>query len=160
MNSASIVRRQITFKDLDAAVCECKRLSDLGYRKMGNWSLGQICRHLRLNLEASLDGYPKWMSLFAPLRPIMRKFLLPRLLRGDSPTGIRTASIYVPPDNLDDQSELSAYIESAQRFQTYTGNFYAHPGFGLLDRQLLEHFHAAHAAHHLSFLVPDDEADD
>ncbi|MEL6104906.1 MAG: DUF1569 domain-containing protein, partial [Planctomycetota bacterium] len=38
-----------------------------GYQMHGNWTLAQVCRHLRLTQDASIDGYPGWMSLFMPL---------------------------------------------------------------------------------------------
>ena len=121
---------------------------------MGNWSLGQACRHLRLTYDASIKGYPKWMSLFAPARPLMRWLLLPRLLRGDSPAGIRTVAIFVPPADLDDAAEVIAYSESVERFQRHDGYLHPHPGFGKMDHSAFEQFHAAHAAHHLGFLTP------
>jgi hypothetical protein len=66
---------------------EARRLLESGYERHGNGSLGQICRHLRLVQDPSIDGFPKWMGWFAFLRPLMRRFLLPKLLRGASPTG-------------------------------------------------------------------------
>ena len=87
-----------------------------------------------------------------PIRPLLRWFLLPRLLRGDSPSGIKTAKVYLPADNLDDVAEVAALAECVTRFSNHHGKLYAHPGFGQLSREMFERFHAAHAAHHLSFL--------
>ena len=145
-------RRPLRFTDLDAAIAECRRLRSSGYQQAGQWTLGQICRHLRLTQDPSIEGYPLWMSFFMPIRPLVRWLLLPKILRGDSPSGIRTSSIFVPPENLDDETELLAFAESVKRFQNHNGPFYPHPGFGRLDKQQLELLHAAHASHHLSFL--------
>ncbi len=87
-----------------------------------------------------------------PLRPLLRKFMLPRLLSGDSPSGVRTAPMFVPPNNLDDASEVNAFAECVDTFLSHTGQLHAHPGFGKMNHKELIEFHAAHAAHHLSFL--------
>ena len=147
-------RRQLVFKGLEEAVTECQALLDSGYQRGGNWTLAQACRHLRLTQDASINGYPPWMSLFAPVRPLIRWLLLPRLLRGDSPAGIRTAAIFLPPEDMQDQVELNEFTKSVERFQQHTGYLYPHPGFGKLERSQLEEIHAAHAAHHLGFLLP------
>jgi hypothetical protein len=146
--------RELRFADLDSAVEEARSLLTAGYTRRGNWSLGQICRHLYLVQDPSTTGYPIWMSLFAPLRPIMRSILLPRILRGDSPKGIPTSPMFSPSNVDDDAAEVAAFAASVARFQAHQGSYYPHPGFGRLDRQALEELHAAHAAHHLRFLDP------
>ena len=112
-------------------------------RSVGTWSLVQ---------DPSIDGYPAWMSLFAPLRPLMRRRLLPKVLRPDSPRGIRTAPMFVPPDNLDDAAEVDAFAASVNRLVHHSGSFAPHPAFGRLPRDRILEIHAAHAAHHLRHL--------
>ena len=80
--------------------------------------------------------------------------MLKRLLSGNSPSGIKTAKIFVPPADIDDEEGLSLYLESIERFQDYQGALHTHPGFGRLRHSEFEQFHACHAAHHLSFLHP------
>lgn len=140
--------------DLDSAIREIEFIAVTGYEMHGNWTLAQICRHLRLTQDASIDGYPGWMSLFMPLRPIIRGLLLKKLLKGDSKAGFPTSSDYVPEGDLEDQSEVEAYKTSVKRFRDHEGKFYPHPGFGISDRETLEQLHAAHAGHHLGFLSP------
>ncbi|WP_182865134.1 DUF1569 domain-containing protein [Rhodopirellula sp. JC639] len=144
--------RTLQFDDLDAAVREARALHEAGYTRQGSWSLGQICRHLVLVQQPSLDGYPAWMSLFSFLRPIMRRWLLPKVLRPDSPRGIRTASIFEPPDELNDAAEVDAFADSVEKLKAHSGGFYPHPAFGRLPREQILAIHAAHAAHHLRFL--------
>ena len=148
--------RELHFDDLNAAIDEARSLLRSGYNRGGNWSLGQICRHLVLVQDPSVDGYPKWMSLFAFLRPVMRRILLPKVLSGDSPRGIRTASMFVPPAELDDAGEVEAFAASVARFYAHVGDYAPHPAFGRLPRQRIEQIHTAHAAHHLRFLRPRD----
>jgi hypothetical protein len=100
------------------------------------------------------------MSLFAPVRPLLRWLLLPRLLRGDSPAGIKTGAIFVPPADVYDAEEVKAYSESVARFQRHQGKLHPHPGFGRFEHLAFEQFHAAHAAHHLGFLNPSPRGDE
>jgi hypothetical protein len=145
--------RALRFENLDEAVVDARQLLAGGYEQHGNWSLGQICRHLVIVQNASLAGYPGWMSLFAPLRPLVRWWLLPKVLGPSSPRGIRTASIFVPPSDLDDATEVDAFATSVNRLRQHEGNYIPHPGFGRLPRDKLLEVHAAHAAHHLRFLT-------
>ena len=147
-------RRQLKFNTLNEALSEANRLLESGYVAHGKWSLGQICRHLYLVQDGSVDGYPKWFSLFAFVRPVMRMTLLKRLLNGNSPAGIPTAPTFSPPNQLVDAAEITIFEASIERFQNHQGEFHPHPGFGKLPREQLEQLHAMHAAHHLGFLEP------
>ncbi len=144
--------RQLQFNNLEAAVDDARQLLASGYVRHGNWSLGQICRHLLLVQDFAISGYPAWMSIFAPLRPLMRWLLLPKLLRGDSPRGIPASSIFQPPDGLDDATEVEAFAASVRSLLDHSGSFAPHPGFGRLPREKMLEIYAAHAAHHLRHL--------
>ena len=154
MESPTSSLRSLHFDHLDAVVEEARSLLQSGYERQGNWSLGQICRHLRLVQDPSVDGYPRWMSLFAFLRPIMRRFMLPKVLSGNSPKGIRTMASFEPPEDLDDAKEVVAFGESVDRFHAHRGEYAPHPAFGRQSRAVIEQIHCAHAAHHLRFLEP------
>ena len=144
--------RRLQFDTLGAAVDDARQLLESGYVRHGNWSLGQICRHLTLVQDPSIDGYAAWMSLFAPLRPLMRRWLLPKVLRPDSPRGIRTAPMFVPPESVDDDVEVEAFSASVERLINHSGEFAPHPAFGRMPRDKILAIHSAHAAHHLRFL--------
>jgi len=149
------MRRELTFNTLDDAVFECRRLLATGYLQTGNWNLAQMCNHLRLTMQANMRGYPAWMNMMGlPLRPLLRRFALPRLLAGNSINGVRTAGIFVPLDNLDDAMELDKFEKCVCEFKQSSSPLHAHPGFGRMSRERFNQFHAAHAAHHLSFLTP------
>ena len=146
--------RELHFDDLNAAVREAELLLSSGYSRNGQWSLGQICQHLILVQDPSVDGYPKWMSLFAFLRPLMRRWLLPKLLSGDSPRGIRTASAFMPPADTDDVAEVAKFRDSVAKLLQHDGDYAPHPAFGRMTREQILEIHCSHAAHHLRFLVP------
>ena len=146
--------RTLRFQKLDIAVEDSQTLLLAGYDRQGQWSLGQICRHLTLVQDPSVDGYRKWMSLFGFLRPIMRRWLLPKILSDDSPRGIRTASMFMPPADTNDTVEVARFAASVDRLLRYDGDYSPHPAFGHLSREQILEIHCAHAAHHLRFLIP------
>ena len=149
------MRRELELANLDDAVIECDRLLETGYTKSGNWSLAQICCHIRLTMERNMNGYPKWMVVLGyPLRPILRALILPKLLSGASPSGIPTASIFVPPEHVEDKSEVDQLKQCVANFNATDDAMHGHPGFGNMSNEEFNRFHAAHAAHHLSFLHP------
>jgi len=88
------------------------------------------------------------------LRPAMRRWLLPKLLSGDSPRGIRTASTFMPPGDLDDTAEVEAFSQNVAKLKAHVGEFTPHPAFGQQSREWILAIHTAHAAHHLRFLSP------
>ncbi|MCC9642796.1 DUF1569 domain-containing protein [Rhodopirellula sp. JC740] len=146
--------RTLQFAHLRDAVVDARSLLETGYEPMGNWTLGQICHHLKLVQDPSVHGYPGWMSLFAFLRPAMRRWLLPKIRRPDSPRGIRTAGMFVPPQDVDDDQAIEAFAESVEQFLSHPGDYSPHPAFGRLSRSEFEEIHRLHAAHHLRFLRP------
>ncbi len=153
--SLETMRRNLMFKCLNDAVQESESLLSGGYVKSGNWTLAQISCHLRLTIEGSMMGYPRWMVIIGyPLRPFLRWLLLPKLLAGKSPNGFRTAKIFVPADNLDDGQEVDKFKKCVTLFLESAKPMHPHPGFGSMSNEDFYHFHAVHAAHHLSFLKP------
>ena len=149
------MRRELILNNLDEALTECHQLLEFGYRVHGNWTLAQICNHIRLTMEANMQGYPKWMSIIGwLLRPFLRRFALPRLLECRPINGMKTAGMFVPVDNLEDLVELELLEQCVREFQQSTEPLHPHPGFGNMPREEFNRFHAAHAAHHLSFLSP------
>lgn len=153
-------RRELKLDRLGDALSECTRLIDSGYTQAGNWTLGQMCQHLRLTMEANMHGYPRWMTAVGmPLRPILRAFALPRILDGNSISGIRTAGMFVPPGGLDDTEQFRLFEECVREFENHAKPLHPHPGFGRMTHEEFGRFHAAHAAHHLSFLIPPQPSD-
>jgi hypothetical protein len=147
------LRRNLNFDHLGDCVSECHRLLAAGYVINGNWNLAQICQHLRLTIEASLNGYPTWMTVIGyPLRPLLRRFMMPSLLAGKSPSGVKTAGMFVPQPTQDDSAEVNKFSQCVEQFLAHTGELHSHPGFGKMNLQEFGAFHTAHAAHHLSFL--------
>ena len=147
--------RELALPDLDAAVAEARRLLDGGYVRRGSWSLGQICRHLTVSQRMTLEGAPWYLKAVVPLRPILRRKVLPRLLAGDFPTGVPAPGPFRPPaaTDADDAAEVAAFAESVARCQACE-RFKPIPPFGRLSVADTLRFHTNHAAHHLRHLEP------
>ena len=151
------MRRKLELARLADVTTECESLLKGGYTPQGKWSLAQICCHMRVTIDANVDGYPLWMTVLGyPLRPFLRLWVLPSLLKGKSPKGIKTAGQFVPPNGLDDAEEVQKLIECIRRFEQAREPLHGHPGFGRMSKEKFDAFHAAHAAHHLGFLKPNE----
>ena len=81
-------------------------------------------------------------------------WLLPKLLSGDSPRGIRTASAFMPAADTDDAAEVAKFRDSVGKLLRHEGDYAPHPAFGRMSREQILEIHCSHAAHHLRFLVP------
>lgn len=153
------MRSTLKFESLNDMLLDTESLLASGYTRSGNWSLGQICNHLRLTMESNINGYPLWMvALGYPLRPILRWYALPKLMAGKSPKGLPTAPMFIPANGLDDATEIAQLKDCVATFLQTNRPMHPHPGFGAMTNEAFAAFHAAHAAHHLCFLNPKSKA--
>lgn len=147
-------RRELSFASLDEVMPEVERLST-GYDVVGQWSLGQICKHLTLAFHFMMDA----ASGSAPLEPAddpRRALIRTRFFRaGRFPDGVAAPfSELVPSTDLNDRAEAEALRDALARFQVATGPFPPHPFLGSMTKEEWARFHCLHAAHHLGFAVP------
>ena len=148
-----MARRQLTFSTYDDVIAELDRLSGGGYQQVGNWTLGQICRHLSYYLRGSLDGFD--FMLPWPVRKLVGRALLKRLLAKEAiPDGARTIpqSVFEPDD--DDTGAVADAMSLLGRLRDHRGELHPSPLFDHVTPEQWQHLHLIHAAHHLSFLVP------
>ncbi len=127
-----------------------------GYTTAGNWSLGQICRHLSTSMRFTVEGAPrmKWWTkaLKWTIGPMARR----RFFRTKHmPEGFRMPTDALDPKpGLDDRAEAEALRATIRLFLASDGPFGDHPIFGNLSPEEWRRFHAIHCAHHLSFALP------
>ena len=145
-------RRSLHFNSYQAILDDVHALASKPTRRLGNWSLGQICEHLAKVMSMTLDGTdfkaPWYIRLVAPLmknrflsRPMQPGFRLPK-----------TAAALLPDDS--DHGEGIAALEKAcARIQTEP-QCHPSPVFGPLSREEWDRLHLKHAEMHLSFIVP------
>src|SRR5262245_38050967 len=71
--SSATGRRQLRFQSLDEVLEDARRLAAGPVVQRGNWTLGQVCRHLAQGMVLSIDGparpltYPWWHCWLGPL---------------------------------------------------------------------------------------------
>ena len=146
-------RRALRFAGLDEMMAEVDRLLP-GYGKLGDWTLGQISRHLVDALTYSVDGpsarAPWPIRLF--LGPVLRRKILGR---GEFPPGMKLPKEFRPGPGLDDRAEAEALRAAVRLYAAHAGPMAPHPVLGGLTRDEWTKLHRLHAAHHLGFLLPE-----
>lgn len=146
--------RRLDFRTPAEAMAEIDRLAAEGYRALGRWDLGQICRHLSYYTRGALDGFsgPK---LPAPLRWVARKLMLPRALKSrQMAKNLRTLPTSVYPPGGDASEAIEELRSLFRRLDEETGAVHPSPLFGTLTRDQWRELHLIHASHHLGFLIP------
>jgi Protein of unknown function (DUF1569) len=145
-------RRALTFARLDEIMPDVDRLLR-GYTTVGRWSLGQICNHLTMAVNGSLDGFSTKVPWL--VRKMIAPIFLRRMLKsGTMPEGVKVPQSVLPVANLDDRAEAEALRAALKRFAEHSGALIDHPFFGPLGRDRWDLLHRIHCAHHLSFARP------
>jgi len=146
-------RRELTFSALDQVMPEVDRLL-VGYKAVGNWSLGQMCSHLTQAIAGSVEGFPgraPWL---------LRKTIGPMIIRGilkqgKMREGVQLPEAFRPKPELDDRAEAEAFRAAVRLFASHQGPLAEHPLGVKLSHADWERLHCVHCAHHLSFAIPD-----
>lgn len=144
-------RRTIRFDDLDRIMPDVERLLE-GYRTLGNWSVGQMCRHLASIMRASVDLPAS--TQFDPSMRLDDERRRAALEFGTIPEGIPTGPPFEPPAGVEDREEAESFRAAIAYYRASPGPAIAHPLIGPLGRPDWDRMHCHHAAHHLSFAVP------
>jgi hypothetical protein len=134
-------------------LADVRKLAASETRSLGNWSQGQICKHLADTLDISIDG-TKLMP--APMRFSLSLFFKNKFLNKSIPPGFSTTSNMVPKPTTTEDGV--AALEKALARQRTTTERAPHPGFGKITREERDPFHLRHAEMHLSFIVPKAKA--
>ena len=144
-------RRTLRFQDLEDIMPDVERLLD-GHTTVGHWSLGQICRHLATVMRRVVDlpaSTPHDASGWVG-EERKREFFE----SGVVPEGIPTSPRLLPAEALDEHEEAEGLRQAIAHYQGAPGPVVPHVLFGLLTREEWDRFHCIHAAHHLSFAIP------
>jgi Protein of unknown function (DUF1569) len=146
-------RRNLDYQSFSELLADVDRLSRGPVKVLGNWSAGQIYRHLALIYNGSIDGYsitfPWYLRLAARL---LRK----KIIGSPMPPGFRlppdgAASVEPRPASTEEGlAELQAAVARMEREDRRA----SHPIFGVMTREEWDRLHLKHASLHMSFLVP------
>ena len=146
-------RRTVVFSTYDDAVAEIERLEAGGYERAGQWSLGQVCRHLSYYMRGSLEGIDFRLPWIA--RKLLGPPLLRKIHRGDElKAGGQTIPASVPPADLNEEAAVADTKGLLARLRDFSGELHPSPLFDRLTPDQWRRLHLKHAAHHLGFLIP------
>lgn len=150
-------RRTVRYESPDELLADAEVLVAGNTQTVGNWSLGQILRHLASNITCSIDGYPSqlpWVVRF-PLRLLFKRRFLNRTL----PAGFqfpKKFSSALEPGEVEAADALQELREALRRLQSEERRR-PHPVLGKLTREEWDRLHCRHAELHMSFAVPQSE---
>jgi hypothetical protein len=147
-------RRQLHFNSLDEILADVDRLAQGKVRALGNWSPGQILKHLSVPMMWCLDGAPfkgAWyIRLFGWF--IKSKFLRDTMTPGFQLSGDFAAELVAAETTWEDglQTIRGAIARLKAESQRHPSPF-----LGALTREQWDQLHCRHSELHLSFLVPE-----
>jgi hypothetical protein len=158
INTAKVQgRRKLRFASFEELLADVDRLSSGPVKVLGNWSPGQIFRHLAVAYNSSIDGFTMTFPLHLRL---VAKVFRKKLLTMQMPAGFklpRSGAATLEPSATSTQegaAELRAAVARLGREPSRA----RHPMFGDLTREEWDRVHLTHASLHLSFLIPEREA--
>ena len=148
-------RRSLHFDRLEDISADLDRLAASGeVRALGNWSPGQLLKHLATTLNKSIDGFENPLPGF--VRVIFRTFLKKRFLTGPMSAGFKLpkkALAELVPAPVSFEDGLQFLRQAIHRLQTETQRA-PNPVLGPLTVEEWNQLHCRHCELHLSFLVP------
>jgi hypothetical protein len=153
-------RRTLHFERLEDIRADVDRLAQAQEVKhLGNWSAGQVLKHVAMIMTCSLDGFrarPPWY--FRLMFLFMRPFMKSKFLRDPMPAGFKMPSFAAaemnPPASTWNEG-LAAIREALHRLQTEPQRAPS-PFMGNLTSDQWTQLHCRHSELHLSFLVPQE----
>ena len=144
-------RRALSFADVSEIMPDVRRLIP-AHRTVGNWTLGQICRHLTNSFVGSMEGLD--LRNHRIKRFFFRRQMLRYTLKNGIPRGWTVDQHLTPPPQVELDQAADALAGAVERYQHYDGRLHAHPLFGNPPRAIWDRIHCIHSAHHLSFAIP------
>lgn len=157
VNTKSVAgRRTVHYDTFDDALADAERLASGSVRTLGNWSYGQILRHMAIAVDTMIDGAP--FSIPAPVQLIMRLLMKKKMLNQTLPPGFKVpkkAASLIPPETSVEEG-LELFRAAIRRAKTEEQRA-PHPGFGVMGPGEWDEFQLRHFEMHMSFVLPNDE---
>src|SRR5579871_3266300 len=79
-------RRKLDFASYDELLADAERVTSGQFKTLGNWSAGQIFRHLAVTYNNSIDGFP---MIFPWYFRLMCKVFKKKILKMSMPAGFK-----------------------------------------------------------------------
>ncbi len=144
-------RRKLNFQSLSDVLRDLESLDSKELQILGNWTPGQIYKHLSIPIDGAIDGLnvtmPRHIRFIAQV-------LKPLALRMRMPAGFKlpsNAAAVLEPGPTSIEDGLSMLRNSIHRFQTNTHRE-PHPVLGRLTPNQWEQIMCRHCELHLSFI--------
>ena len=148
-------RREVHFDSYEDLLSDAEHLASTDVRTTGNWTLGQILKHLAQSMNSSIDGtdmkFPWVMKKMVRLFINKEKILNETIKPGFKIPKKGEAQFSPGPDTTTEEG-LASLREAVKRCQTETSRS-EHPAFGELTREEWDKMNLRHAELHLSFAV-------
>ncbi len=141
------MRRTIQFDSLDEVLADVENLQRLGYEKVGNWTLGQMCNHLAGSVNLTMSKPIQLIPRFLQRIAIQTFLSLAFLGKFGNAIGLRLPTSLPQKQPMDDTVGAQRLKESFDKLRQPNTS------------QLLD-FHLWHCVHHLSFLIPRRDVDE
>lgn len=148
-------RRPVRYENYDELLQDAERLAMVSTRELGNWSKGQIFKHMAKAIDAMIDG-PAFV-LPAPMRWVFSLFMKKRMLSRTLDPGFKLpkrAAAFIP-DETPTEEGLQMLRKAIARIKSAT-EVTMHPGFGRISKAEWDAFQLRHCEMHMSFILPQD----
>jgi len=147
-------RRTLHFANYDDILAEVERLDQGKVRALGNWSPGQVLKHLTGPMFWSLDGAPLQGPWYIRL---FGWFMKNRFVRMPMAPGFKLPedfAMQLVPGATTWEDGLQAVRTALARMKAEPQR-HPSPFLGALTLEQWEQLHCRHCELHLSFLLPD-----
>lgn len=145
-------RRTVHYESYSDMLTDIEQMAAANVHTLGNWSLGQILKHLAQSVDSSIDG--AGFALPAPVRWLMTLLMKQRFLTKPIPPGFNTTKEFTPDETSTEEG--LALLRTAVERQDKETKRALHPGFGKFTAQEWTDFNLRHAELHMSFVIPNE----
>lgn len=152
-------RRTLDLHNAAEVIADIEHLRAVGYTKTKRWNLTQVCQHLDATMTGGMDGFGfrlPWILRRTVVKWGFGYALKKRKLLSGTPT----LPVLQPPasSDRDDNDVIDHCIATIRRAGEFNGSLKEYALLDGLSPDDWREFMWIHAAHHLSFLVPDEES--
>lgn len=146
-------RRKLRFESYEEVLTDVEHLAAGEVRLLGNWSFGQILKHLAVAVDSMIDGGP--FNMPAPVKFLMNLMMKKRMLTRSLSPGFKLpkSAQALVPDETSVEEGLELLRVAIDRLHKETKRA-PHGAFGVLSPLEWDQFQLRHCEMHLSFVVP------
>ncbi|MCA9198826.1 MAG: DUF1569 domain-containing protein [Planctomycetales bacterium] len=141
-------RRSVRYESYGELLADAQQLAASNVKTLGNWSLGQILKHVADSIDTSVDG--AGFSLPAPVRWLMTILMKNKFLYRELPPGFNSSKQFIPGETSVEEG-IRALRQAIDR-QSSEAHRARHPAFGKISKDEWTAFNLRHAEMHMSFV--------